>query len=106
MSVRNTPVVVTRELSLCTTRVVAVELVSAVTTIVLMVALPGLEDAPSVATPVLGCGAGVVIKRMVVIVMVGPLSIPSQTKYESLRIILMIPKKKKNSLNKGVLKEK
>ena len=50
---RDAPVVGAGELSVRTLAIVTVQLVSPVTTVILMVALPGLEDTPTIATPVL-----------------------------------------------------
>jgi hypothetical protein len=79
LSIGDAPMVVAGELALGTFRIVTVQLVGAVTTVVLVITLPGLEDATAVPAPVLGCGAGVIAAVVSLLVAVVPTVIISIT---------------------------
>ena len=79
LSIGDAPMVVTGELALGTFWIVTVQLVGAITTVVLVITLPGLEDATTVAAPVLGCGAGVIAAVVSLLIAVVPTVIISIT---------------------------
>ena len=79
LSIGDAPVVVAGELALSTLRIVTIKLISAVTTVVLVITLPGLEDTTTVAAPILSWGTGVIAAVVRLLITVVPTVVISIT---------------------------